>query len=237
MSYRLLLLLIAVCISSLFGQSSWSTDLYEKFDEKSFAAYPPTLERIDMEHIDFPLLHAAVFYETNRIRKLHQLPEFHHSNALEQAAREHSLDMVNHNFFSHTSPVKGKTTLTERAAAVGIRDCALAENIHERWGLEFAENQPVYPPVHGQNYFSYKYMGEAIPNHTYQSLAKAVVKSWYESAGHRQNMLNPELKYLGVGAAHFKNSAFYNIDYFRFTQVFSSADVPRRSGPSTNDGK
>ncbi|MDZ7317291.1 MAG: CAP domain-containing protein [candidate division KSB1 bacterium] len=68
-------------------------------------------------------------------------------------------------------------------------------------------------------------------------MAKAVVKNWYESAGHRQNMLNPNLKCLGVGAAHFKNSAVYNMDYFRFTQVFSSADVPRRSGLSTNDGK
>ncbi|MDZ7317290.1 MAG: CAP domain-containing protein [candidate division KSB1 bacterium] len=157
MSYRFLLLLIAVCSSSLFGRSSWSTDLYDKFDEKSFAAYPPALERIDMDHIDFPLLHAAVFYETNRIRKLHQLPEFHHSNALEQAARKHSLDMVNHNFYSHTSPVKGKTTLTERAAVVGIRDCELAENISELSGLELVPNQPLFPPDQGQKWFSYEY--------------------------------------------------------------------------------
>jgi uncharacterized protein YkwD len=221
---KTLFFLCLLTIASATASEKWSPESYAQYTFASFQSYAPALERIDMKNIDYKLLHAAVFYETNRIRQQYGSPLLKHADALERAAKSHSDDMVQHQFFSHTSPVKGKIKITDRLAAVGIRNCTMAENIAETGGIDSEPGRSMYTPEQNGGYFSYIYHGEPLPNHTYLSLAKAVVAQWLESKGHRENMLNSQFTYLGVGAAHFNDHKFHNIDKFKITQDFSDSD-------------
>ena len=93
------------CVSS---QVRWNSAFYQKYDFESFSKSRLANQKIDIKNIDYPLLHAAIFYETNRQRIINEMPPFQYSAALEKAARQHSIDMVRRNFFSHESPVRGK---------------------------------------------------------------------------------------------------------------------------------
>lgn len=65
--------------------------------------------------------------ELNRIRIALGLPTLRIDEKLGAAARDHSTDMRTKNFFSHTSPVDGKHSFTDRAGRFGTS--ASAENI------------------------------------------------------------------------------------------------------------
>ncbi len=47
-----------------------------------------------------------------------------------------------------------------------------------------------------------------------------------KSPGHRRNILDPRLTYLGAGAAHFKKKSGLGMDMFYFTQNFASVRGP-----------
>lgn len=217
---------IAVCwlltIAVHAEDSKWSIQFYEKYNIHTYSSFHPFTERIDMQKIDYPLLHAAVFYETNRQRQNHQLPEFRYARRLELAALDHTKDMVAHNFFSHTSPIKGKETMAKRLARLGIKNCYIGENLAYTSGIANEHGRSLFTPEQNGGYFSYEYQGEPIPNHTYVSLAKSVVHQWMQSKGHRANILNKNFIYLGVGAQHYQDPAFHDIDKFVVTQCFAS---------------
>ncbi len=202
--------------------AAWTDEDYSKYDYATFAKLPDALERIDMNDIDYPLLHAAIFYETNRQRALKKLQVFGHSPALEKAAKGHSDDMVTYDFFSHTSIVKGRETVVKRIAGAGIVNAACAENISEAFGIEYQAGKAVYTPKQNGGYFSYSFRGARIENHTYIGFAKALVDQWMNSPGHRANILNPAYKFLGTGASHFVKKDFFDMDYFKCTQNFAS---------------
>ena len=208
----------AVCT---VGESAWKDEYYAKYDFKSFLNLAVSNQRIDMTEIDYPLLNAAIFYETNKERAKAGLPVFGHSEGLEQAAQNHSTDMVKFGFFSHTSPVKGKETPAKRIALTGVHGSTSGENIAETFGIEYEPGKSIFPPDKNGGFFSYSYKGKPILNQTYIGFAETIVKQWMESPGHRANILLTNFKYLGTGAAHFSNKAFYNIDEFRCTQNFS----------------
>jgi uncharacterized protein YkwD len=205
---------------------SWSAKDYDTHTYTSFANIPQANSRIDFEHIDYPLLHAAIFYETNRQRVLNGRKVFSHSPALEKAAKGHSDDMVNKNFFSHTSPVKGKETMVKRLALAGVTGGYKGENIAISFGIEYKAGKSVYSPKQNGGYFSYTYKGKPIKNHTYLGLAKEVLHQWMTSPGHRANILNAQFTYLGTGASHYKNTGFFGMDNFKCTQNFGSVKGP-----------
>ncbi|MBN1799440.1 MAG: CAP domain-containing protein [Spirochaetales bacterium] len=217
-------LVLCSCITINYSGDdySWTDADYEIYDFRSFPTQPAVNARIDMDNIDYPLLHAAIFYETNRQREKYGRQPFLHSPALERAAWGHSRDMVAYNFYSHTSPVKGKETMSKRLALVGIRNASSAENIAYTFGIEYEAGRSVYSPLQNGGYFSYELKGEPIKNHTYLGLAKEAVNMWMNSSGHRANILNPDYKYLGVGAAHYQDTGFFNMDNFKLTQNFAS---------------
>jgi uncharacterized protein YkwD len=208
------------------GFDTWSDSDYDIYDYESFATMPAANGRIDMNDINYPLLDAAIFYETNRRRVRQNRQPFKHSPALEKAAIGHSRDMVSYKFFSHSSPVEGKETMVKRLALVGISNAATGENIAEAFGIEYEAGKPVYTPPQNGGYFSYKYKGEPIQNHTYLGLAKEALDMWMHSPGHRANILNPAFTYLGVGAAHYNDANFFKMDSFKLTQDFASSKGP-----------
>lgn len=216
-----------VVILELPQVSQWSAALYSKYNSSKFRSFPPANERIDFSKIDYPLLNAAVFYDTNRRRKEMELPTLEYSPALEKAAIEHSKDMVELEFYSHTSPVSGRENPKKRLENYEISNAFTAENINIGFGIAYEGGRPVYTPVQNKGqYFSYDLDGVPLPPQTYNSLARSVVDSWMNSVGHRKNILNTNLKYLGIGSAHYKDKKFYDMDKFKFTQKFSS--IPGR---------
>ncbi|MDW8205816.1 MAG: CAP domain-containing protein, partial [Cytophagales bacterium] len=153
-------------------RQKWTRKMYEEHDYKSFAKLPMANQVIDFNDIDYALLNAAIFYATNWQRDKHYQKPLRYSAALEKAAFEHSKDMVQHNFFSHTSPIKGRETHDKRIRAAGVSGGYMGENIA---------------------YHSHV-------TNTYLNQAKKIVAGWMNSPGHRQNILSSHYQYLGCGA-------------------------------------
>ncbi|MCW7491768.1 CAP domain-containing protein [Leptospira sp. 2 VSF19] len=201
----------------------WKVEQYDAFTEETFPSYAPANANIDFSKVDYPLLNAAIFYVTSKERKSLGLRPFKYSEKCEQAAFGHAQDMVTYDFFSHTSTVNGKETLRDRLDLVGISDTYSAENIISSFGIQYQGGRAVFTPMqNGGPFFSYTKAGTPIPNHTYLSLAKSVVETWFNSPSHRKNILNPEFTYMGAGTFFYKDKKFYDIDKVKAVQVFTA---------------
>jgi uncharacterized protein YkwD len=172
----------------------WSDDSYGKYNSNSFQKLEIVKLKIEKGNIDYPLLNAAIFYSTNIQRIKYKKTPFIFSKYLTKAAQEHSEDMVEYKFYSHTSKVKGKKTMSERLKLVGITNAFLAENI-----FDFFLKSP-----------------------TYWSLSQGLVNGWMESKGHKANILNKNYEYLGCGSKYYFNKDWIDYFYVKSTQNFSS---------------
>jgi uncharacterized protein YkwD len=105
----------------------------------------------------------------NKQRRVHGRRSLKANQHLARAARKHALDMVQRNYFSHTSP--GGASFVDRIMKQDYVDpgegWTLGENL--AWG-------------------SYQL---ATP--------KSIVRSWMHSPGHRANILNPSFREIGIG--------------------------------------
>jgi uncharacterized protein YkwD len=112
---------------------------------------------------------AAVRCEVNGIRQAAGLTPIKKMGALKVAAQRHSDDMVRRNYFSHVSP--SGATLRERVARAGY--------------LRRARNHR---------------LGENIAWGSGTAAAPAeIVKAWMNSPGHREIILTPAFREVGVG--------------------------------------
>jgi uncharacterized protein YkwD len=202
------------------GLVDWSYENYNlSYDE--FITIKKLQEPLDFSEIKYPLLHAAIFYETNQERINAGIAPLLFHQSLEAAAYGHAHDMKTFEFFSHTSVVLGKESVGDRARLAGFNWTRVGENIAKTFGIAYQAGTPVYSPEQNGGYFSYEYQGDPILPHTYISFAKAIVNQWMNSPGHRANILNLNYGYLGIGAAHYQNDAFYMMDNFYGVQVFA----------------
>jgi uncharacterized protein YkwD len=223
----LLVCLCAVLIASYVPAAAdtiWEEPYYSGYDTDTFQNYRYAQQTIDFENIHYPLLSAAIFYATNRMRLNHGRPPFMHAQSLEEAASMHARDMVRLNFFSHHNPHDPeKRTFSQRLAMFGVEEGYRAENISEMFGIRYEQGASLIPPDRTNGVFRDYGTGEPIPNHTYLSLARAILEGWMKSSGHRVNILNRNLIYLGCGAYHYRNESFYGMDQFKAVQNFASA--------------
>lgn len=142
-----------------------------------------------------------IFDMTNAERRAQGLPELAFDPALANVAREHSVDMIQNDFFSHTN-LKGEDP-TDRARRHGITVIKrTAEGIYI---VGIAENIGLIPKC---NVIEMGYAANE-PD----GIATAQVQSWLNSPSHRANILNPRFEKLGVGVA-------YNGHYYVSTQNF-----------------
>jgi uncharacterized protein YkwD len=199
--------------------SEWNYSYYN-ISYEEFTGIIIANEEIDFKDIDYTLLQAAIFFETNHQRSLNGLEPLLFNKSLETAANEHAKDMTTYKFFSHTSPVSGKKSVGERAVKAGFNWTCVGENIAQSFGLEYEAGMSVYTPNLNGGYFSYEYKGDPILPHTYLGFAKAVVQQWMDSEGHRENILSSSYTYLGTGCSHYPNTEFYMMDMFNAVQVF-----------------
>jgi uncharacterized protein YkwD len=112
---------------------------------------------------------AAVVEMTNDIRRRNGLPVLLQDGICRDAARGHSADMLNRNYFSHTDP----------------EGCALKE----RLPANLATRQ------WGENIWT----GSGYDPRQVHHLAQMIMVGWMNSPGHRENILAPGYTHLGVG--------------------------------------
>ncbi|MBN1480876.1 CAP domain-containing protein [candidate division KSB1 bacterium] len=220
--YLAITILIFCSLAFSKSRTLWTPEKYEEYHYRTFSQLSVVQHPINMNNIDYFLLHAAIFYETNRIRAKAGLPRLKHSYNLEVAAKSHSSDMVVLDFFDHQSPIEDKQTVLDRLEQVGLANGYMAENIAYVSGIRRDPDRPIFTPKQNSGYFSHEYRGRPIPNHSYLSLAREVVRQWMLSESHRKNILNPQYRYLGCGAEHFRDPDFFYMDRFKITQYFSS---------------
>lgn len=227
MNKVLLLLFLFVLENFAHGAEKWSIDKYDKYDYQTIEEFEAAKFEINPDSLDIPLLNAVIFYETNRQRVLHHLPQFIFDEVLEKSAQSHSDDMVRLDFFSHTSLVKGKKTSQDRIDLVGGKKYSLncAENIADYFMLQMTEGEPYIPPSSAGTFKNVD--GSEIKMYTYLGYAKFVVNGWMNSPGHRKNILDTFFTHLGVGCSlHYEGSGIDKIPYVKCTQNFSKPIEP-----------
>ncbi len=189
---------LLICILPMLGYSqAWTDKMYQKYTYKSFENYAPANKSIDFKQIDYKLLDAAIFYETNRQRAKKGRKRFKHSVGLEKAAQRYSQDMVEKKFFSHSGKVRGRKTLNQRLKYAGVNKYfSAAENI-----AMTSETQT-----------------------NYLNLAKALLIIWMNSPGHRRNILDKSNFYIGCGAYFNKSDYVYSTQIFSDLKAQNDTD-------------
>ncbi len=167
-------------LSTTLEEVRWSTDMYAKYSYTDYTDYAAFNQPIDETDYNVGLLEAAMFYETNRQRVKYGLPQLKFDYNTWVCAHNHSVDMVNYDFYSHESPVAGKHTMSDRFEQVGYENCWCAENI-------------AYCPI-GSSYV--------------ETARQLVAVQWMNSSGHRKNILNSNYTHLGCGAAFYREGAY-----------------------------
>ena len=175
--------------------------------------------RIPAGALDTALLDKAILFHSNRARCGMGLNPLGPDPRLQATATGHSADMVRLGFFDHTSPVPGKTTMSERLRAGGVAYRTAAENLATAKRLEIGDGQPVYPVGRDRCAYTYTPRGQRVPVRTYDSLANNLVTRWLESPGHRRNLLNAD--YTRHGASGVIDPAGQLCDSISATQLFA----------------
>ena len=109
----------------------------------------------------------------NRARVARDIPRLCIDQRLQKAARQHSADMIRNDYFSHTS--KDGTTFSQRVKQAGYT----------------ARGMSVYRVGENIGGGSGSY---ASPQNRH--------KAWMNSSGHRQNILKPGFRHVGIGVAN-----------------------------------
>jgi uncharacterized protein YkwD len=215
------LFLAVLSISTALAQSAWRYSAYQNTTYKNFRQNPLFAQTIDLERIDYPLLHAAIFFVTNETRVKNQRQAVAFAIELERAAYLHSKYMVDQNFAAHENPFSNRrNTPDQRGKLAGVTNPFIAENIATHFGIKYKPRTPVYRIDTEKGTFSYQPGGPLIPHHTYLSFAEVIVAQWMDSPSHRANLLSQDAVQLGCGAYFFRDRNFYNMPTFKATQDF-----------------
>lgn len=227
----------SICSKHVEGatQSNWNDSMYSRYNYSTFQAYGPANQAIDFKNIDYELLCAAIFYATNKERvngtttspasggTSLNLKPFEYSQYLKYSAQMHAYDMVANNFFDHENPYDStKKTPFDRMALCYVTGGMRAENIADVFGIAYQSGSNFIPPNRGSSVFVDGVTKKPIPPHTYNSFSQALLSDWMHSPGHRANILEKQLVYLGCGAAFYNDPECYGIQKFKCVQNFGS---------------
>lgn len=187
--------------TSLGLEKPFSDQDYRHYNWKDFHRLPEAHQVIDLDHPDYDLLNAAVFYTTVRARVQEGLGELDFDPALRNMADFHASAMAQYGFVDHTNPRNPRyATMSQRARQFGAR--ANAENVASTF-LHQYQSGTYYLKRETANGLVFLNQRDrvVIPVHTYLSFAQSVVKSWMNSPGHRSNILYPSMDRLGCACA------------------------------------
>lgn len=176
--------------------------IYEKDVKYDIEGITEIIEKPEPISDKTKLVEQAIFRYTNAERKELGIKELIWDDRLGEIARAHSLDMIENDFFSHYNK-KGEDP-TARAIRFGYN---VYKELGNGWYSEgIAENigSMTSGDIMGIGYVS---------SHP-DSIGKAQVRSWMASSGHRENLLNSEYSYLGVGVAYDGSNYMATQDFF-----------------------
>jgi uncharacterized protein YkwD len=195
---------------------------YTRLAPEKFGALPRLAERIELGNYDRALLAAAIFHETNRVRRAHDRKPLRFDPRLDEAADLQAGMAAMSGQYDHSNPLLGRETVSARARESGLPDGLVAENVASTPLLEIDEERGVNIQRNGEErLFRDVVTGKPLPARTYGDLARVVVRQWMDSPRHRANILNRDLRYLGCSVRHAKNPQ--GLDLLISVQVFHSA--------------
>lgn len=194
------LALSTACVDPALSQATRHQVDYTNANHRNWLDVPAFRQPLDHEDVDHARLAAALYYATNEARVRLGRRALRREALLEQASLLHSQRMTDHGFFDHIDPYSASLrTPPDRARAVGVANPMTAENLVETPGFPYRSGQLVYP-LGGRARFSKTPGGPPIRQHTYVSFARAAIKQWLDSPGHRKNLLSPDAVSVGCAA-------------------------------------
>jgi uncharacterized protein YkwD len=144
----------------------------------------------------------AIHEETNRVRRQKGVKEVEYNAHISYISRIYCQNMAKMNKFGHGV---GGETLTERLQQYSLSCVDAAENLAKR--------------VFNKGYIS---------RLSEQELADTAVTGWLDSdEGHRENLLNPEWNYEGVGVYVTAENEVYVTQTFTARDCEGPGDPPR----------
>jgi uncharacterized protein YkwD len=155
---------------------------------------------VPAQRIDQGLLDAAVRAEVNFHRCRAGLPGLSEAGrGLSKVAEGHSVWMASTGTLSHRSTVPGKSSLAQRVKASGEKFRTGAENIGmvHRYQIDNLR----FRIVDSSSCQFATYEGQALPAHSYASLARHAVDLWMNSPGHRKNILDRNVTRISTAVA------------------------------------
>lgn len=182
-----------------------------------FERQPALDERIEVARFDRKLMAQAIFHETNQVRRKLGLPAFRRLPKLDEAADLEAAVGKVYRPPSHTNPFPMIGTPFQRVQYVGLKIEEVAENIAL---LSIYETDAGVGMVlrEGKRQFLNPGTLAELPRATYRWFAREVVRNWMESPGHRANIVNPALAYLGCSVQ--PSVSLIGVDQLFCVQVF-----------------
>lgn len=148
--------------------------------------------------IDPALFNEAVLLFSNAARRQHGRAPLTVDPALAQAATDHARNMARLRTHSHELPVRGQARLKQRMKRQSVSYRMAAENIAMDKVYRLL-GRPIALKHQGCTFF-YSDTNQAVPIHTYASLAHQAVSRWLASPKHRESLLSRRFVRLGSGA-------------------------------------
>ena len=152
---------------------------------------------ISLERPDQTLFNEAVLIYSNEVRRQHGRAPLQPDAGLSRAAADHARNMARLRNHSHVLPVRGQRDLSERMHRQSLQFRKAAENIAMDKVYRLL-GRPISMSSRGCS-FTYGDTREAVPVHTYASLAEQVVTRWLHSPKHRESLLSRSYQRLGAG--------------------------------------
>lgn len=190
-----LFVFLALLATRLAGAPDWHA-----LSPEEFAKRPEAQARVDFARFDAALMNAAIFHETNRVRRQLGLAPLRHLPKLDQAADLKAVVGVVQGELTHDNPLPRTATPAARVVAVGLDYRQVAENI-ARLGLFDLPPGVTQVGVRqrgGRTEFYRLDTKRPVELRTYAGFAEAAVRSWMNSPGHRANIVNPDFTALGT---------------------------------------
>jgi len=175
---------------------------WHRLSPEEFAQQPAAQARIDPTEFNRPLLVAAIFQETNRVRRRLGLPAFTHLAKLDDAADRKASVGVLELELKHENPLPLTATPADRVQSVGLTYHRVAENIARLSSYDLPEGMTALGVRTGNGGSEFYRLDNGRPPElqTYAGFAAVVVAAWMKSPGHRENIVDPGLVSLGCAA-------------------------------------
>lgn len=161
---------------------------------------------VDTTTPDVATFSATVQYYSNVQRCKNGLAVFGTDSGLLHAATVHSNYMADIRALSHTSNVAGYQNLKARMRSANVTMRAAAENVGQNFVFALSRRN-ISLRMRWACKFTYSDTGGAVPQHSYASLANALVDAWMASAGHRKNLINRRFNRMEAAYAIAKDEA------------------------------